>query len=108
MSRKKPESRCPDCRMRRELCLCAEAAATRAPLPPLRTRVLVLMHFKEERLSTNTGRLAELAIPGCEIRLRGQQAESPPPPLLSAGEIALLLYPSDDARVLDADFVASL
>ncbi len=93
--------------MRAEICICAEIDACRAELPPIRTRVLILMHHRERDLTTNTGRLAELSLPNCEVRLRGERDTRLNEEGLREGK-RLLLYPSDDAKVLDAPTVAAL
>ncbi|MGZ3709472.1 MAG: tRNA-uridine aminocarboxypropyltransferase [Bdellovibrionota bacterium] len=73
------------------------------------TRVVVLMHWREQKLTTNTAALACLALPNSEIRIRGGR-EKP----LEAGELvrpgqsAVLLYPSDDAVELDAASLRNL
>lgn len=89
--------------MRTELCVCAE-------IPKLNTtaHLVLIMHAAELRSTTNTGRLAAQAFPYSEIRVRGRPGD----PLSAQGIIAperqgLLLYPSDDATELTADFVRS-
>jgi len=54
-------TRCPRCVYRRELCLCADLDA----LGPVstRTRVVILRHYTERTRSSNSGRLAHLAMP---------------------------------------------
>lgn len=68
-----------------------------------------MVHAKELKRTTNTGRLALQALRNSEMHVRGEGKER-----LDLSEILdpvyqpLLLYPSDDAVELDADFVASL
>ncbi len=68
-----------------------------------------MIHAKELKRTTNTGRLALQALKNSEMHVRGEGKEK-----LDLSEILdpvyqpLLLYPSDDAVELDADFVASL
>jgi DTW domain-containing protein YfiP len=103
---KRPEARCDACAMRKTLCVCAEAARCRASLK-IRTRVVILMHYREAKKTTNTGRLAHLALPGCEIRQRGLElAPMDSSGILSDDRRALLLYPADDAQELSPAFVA--
>jgi DTW domain-containing protein YfiP len=90
--------------MFRPLCICAEI-----PLLELETRVVVLMHHRELKLSTNTGTLACLALSNSAVHVRGIpnepiRAEDVVP---KRGE-ALLLYPSGEAEVLDESFARSL
>ncbi len=58
--------RCPSCYLPLHLCLCAEV-----PRVETRTRVLVIRHNKEANKSTNTARLAALALPRCHILTYG-------------------------------------
>lgn len=67
------------------------------------------MHHREKKLPTNTGRLASLALPNCEIRLRGLHDS----PLDTSGIVedsrhALLLYPSTTATVLSHEFIKTI
>ena len=67
------------------------------------------MHAREARLTTNTARLAQLMLPKCEIHLRGLAHQKVDTSSLdSSSQELLLLYPSDDAQELNADFAASL
>jgi DTW domain-containing protein YfiP len=75
----------------------------------VQTRVIVLMHFTELKLTTNTARLASRALAGSEVRVRGRLDE----PLSTEGireldRESLLLFPTDDAVELNPEFVASL
>ncbi len=83
--------------MRRELCLCEEARACRQSLRP-RIRVVILQHHREKNLSTNTARLAGLALPNCEIRLRGLPEQPIKTDDLSMN--SLLLYPCEGSKPL--------
>lgn len=88
-------SRCQRCRLPVGLCMCAVLRSW-----PVRTRVLVLLHRVERYRTTNTGRIATLALAGSELRewnlldavndLRGLQ-----------GPGVYLLYPGDGAQVLE-------
>jgi DTW domain-containing protein YfiP len=90
--------------LRREGCLCAEI-----PRLELSTRLVILMHWREPASTSNTGRLATLALPNSEIRLRGH-ALNPEP--LAGLEVfptrSLFLFPSDDARELTKEWAVSL
>jgi DTW domain-containing protein YfiP len=94
--------------MRQELCICDDIGKCRESLN-LQTRVVVLMHHRERYLTTNTARLAQEVLPLCEIRYRGLQGH----PLevegiLDEHRAPLFLYPSEDSKILDANFVQSL
>jgi DTW domain-containing protein YfiP len=79
------------------LCLCAEI-----PRFELKTRILILMHCREVKLTTNTARLACLAMPNSEIRVRGERGESlTAESLFPQGAQAALLYPTEDAIELN-------
>ena len=58
--------RCPGCYLPTALCLCAEV-----PRLETRTRFLVIRHNKEANKSTNTARLAGLALTQCRILTYG-------------------------------------
>jgi DTW domain-containing protein YfiP len=68
-----------------------------------------VIHAKELKRTTNTGRLALQALKNSEMHVRGEGKER-----LDLSEILdpvyqpLLLYPSDDATELNAEFVAGL
>lgn len=93
-------NRCPRCWIRPDLCFCAE-------IPELKpeTRVLIYMHYRELKLPSNTARLTQLCLPQTEIRVRGL----PNQPVSSEGlhvkgRRPVFLYPSEEARELNADF----
>lgn len=105
MSRSHSENRCAPCGLYRPLCICALA-----PKLETRTRVLVLMHVRETPLTTNTARLAELALKNAELRVRGKRGED-----LDCSDVAKnseyspgVLFPSVDAQILSPELVASL
>lgn len=83
--------------MRTELCLCRELVAV-----PTRTRILVLLHRVERYRTTNTGRIATLALANSELR-EWNLLDAPNDPSGLVGEGVWLLYPGEDSRVLDAD-----
>jgi DTW domain-containing protein YfiP len=90
--------------MRREACVCGQA-----PRLQLSTRLIVVIHSKEWRRSTNTGHLARLAVKGGEVRLHGLPHQA----VSSAGIDAvsastLVLFPGRGARPLTPKLVASL
>jgi DTW domain-containing protein YfiP len=87
--------RCPRCWMAAGACVCDLIASL-----PTRTRVIIVMPWKESARSSNTGRLAHLALPNSEIRLRGRPGQPMDLSDLTSAERGLLLYPADDAREL--------
>ncbi len=64
------------------------------------------MHYRELSLTTNTARLACLALSNCEIRVRGQQGVTVDGRDLVGDSklLPLLLYPTEDAEVLTPSF----
>jgi len=97
--------RCRHCRMHHLFCICDQVPE----LPPLTTRVEVLMHKREWSKTTATAHLARLVLGDahCRIHQRGHQdrpvvAEH----VLDPARRPLLLFPATGARVLNADLVA--
>ncbi len=80
--------------MRTELCLCRDLA----PMAT-RTRVLVLLHRVERYRTTNTGRIATLALADSELR-EWNLLGTPNDPSGLTGEGVYLLYPGEQAGVL--------
>lgn len=77
--------RCPRCVMRDHLCLCGDLERIDA-----RTEVVILRHVKEAFRTTNTARIAALALERCRvIEWTGREAGLPPL------DGAWLLFPAD-------------
>jgi DTW domain-containing protein YfiP len=97
------ENRCEGCLLRRVLCVCDVI-----PKMSLSTRLIVLMHYRETHLSTNTAKLARVALEDSEIRIRGEK-ERPMSNegLLTPDRQSLYLFPSKDALTLTPELVAS-
>jgi DTW domain-containing protein YfiP len=55
-------ARCPRCLLQRRVCLCAAI-----PTIATRTRIVIVRHHLERWRSSNSGRLAHLALPNSEI-----------------------------------------
>lgn len=71
----------------------------------LETRVALCMHYKEVPKTTATGPLALAALENSELFVHGlRQSPLDLNPLFDVGRQVLLLYPSEDAVVLDEDF----
>lgn len=84
------------------LCLCNLIA----PLK-IRTQVICVLHPMERLKPTNTGHLLEMMLDGAECRVRGERGESlDTHDFNEPSRRTLLLFPSDDARVLDAELLA--
>jgi len=108
VSRRKPHTRCPNCFLKIEHCLCVEIVKHKKSIN-VQTHIHVLMHHREYKLPTNTSRLASLLMPNCLIHLRGL----PDNELLLDQVIpdlsqAILLYPCESSRELNQEFCVAL
>jgi DTW domain-containing protein len=84
------------------LCLCASI-----PRLTTRTAVLILIHYRDARMPTNTGRLAHQCLVGSRLILRGvKDAPATLEPSSSFAGTPLLLHPTEDAIALDEHFRA--
>ena len=71
--------------------------------------MIVLMHWREQKLITNTATLASLALPNSEIHLRGQKGNPlEVEALIPPGSSPALLYPTEDALELNEGVAQSL
>lgn len=101
--RAKLSSRCFVCRMHTESCICADL-----PSLTLATRVVLVMHRREYKKTTNTGVLALRTLPNSALAIWGEPTEPPDPALFADGERrALVLTPSDDAATLTPALAAA-
>ncbi len=90
--------------MREVLCICELI-----PVIPLKTRLTLLMHWREVKSTSNTGRIATLALPNSEMRVRGgiQQTQLDTDGLLRDHLQPLILFPAPGARELTPELVRS-
>ncbi len=88
-------ARCPRCTFRREVCLCGEI-----PRVETRTRIVILRHHGEHDRSSNSGRLAHLALPNSELRDLFGPGETDRHADLALGAGAWLLFPEGAARTV--------
>ncbi len=99
--RAKKSERCGRCRMRIDLCFCPFI-----PVYDLRTRLVLVMHYREIPKTTATGPLALVALPNSELRVQGIRDQ-----ILDFSDLntpqrrTLFLYPDDDSPVLSRDFL---
>ncbi len=99
-----PRGCCSTCRLQPEGCVCAVA-----PRLDISTRLIVIIHSKEWRRSTNTGYLARLATKNGEVRLHGLPHQT-----VSSADIdavspsTLVLYPGRGAHPLTTEHIAAL
>lgn len=82
--------RCPRCLLAQRVCLCGAI-----PTIETRTRVIIVRHHLEQYRSSNSGRLAHLALPNSVIVEHGGQAG---PAALPALDGAWLVYPAGEPR----------
>jgi len=90
--------------MFRPLCICAEI-----PVFDLKTKIVVLMHWREDKLTTNSARLACMALTNSSLHQRGRidgrlQTEK----LITPGESAALLFPTEDSIELTEETASRL
>ena len=98
---RKPQNPCPGCYLHVLRCICAHT-----PSLNLKTKVTLVVHTKELKRTTNTGRLAVKALTNSEMRVRGEGREGLDlTDLLNPSFRTLLFYPSDDAVELSREFV---
>jgi DTW domain-containing protein YfiP len=72
-----------------------------------KTRLCLVVHAKELKRTTNTGRLAVKALQNSEMRIRGEGREALDlSDLLTPQYRTVMFYPSDDAQDLTPEFVA--
>ena len=99
--RSKQRLRCIHCRMHLDLCICPWV-----PRFELATRVVLVMHYREQAKTTATGPLALLCLTNSELSVHGLRET---PLDLSALNVPdrrlLLLFPSENSSVLSRDFL---
>lgn len=99
--KRKTKNPCPECFLNPQLCICELF-----PRLNLETRVCLIVHAKELKRTTNTGRLAIKSLVNSEMRIRGETKEALDlSDLLTPTHRTLLFYPSDDAVELNKEFV---
>jgi len=98
---RKIKEQCPICEASRTLCLC-----DLVPRIELNTRICLVIHRRELKRSSNTGRLAVRALVNSETRIRGEGRETLDlKDLLTPQYRTFLFYPSDDAVELNKELV---
>ncbi len=85
-------TRCTVCRLHTTLCIC-----DLVPTLETRTRLALLVHYREARKPTNTGQLAARCIPRSSIAIVGDLDRPLDLPVVRDGELGLVLSPDDDA-----------
>lgn len=100
---RKTQDPCPRCGLHRDRCLCAQI-----PRLETATRLCLVIHHRELKRTTNSGRLATEALVNSELRVRGQREQTLDlSDLVGGGYQSLLFFPSEDAVELTTEFIAS-
>lgn len=100
--KRKTKNPCSGCGLNPELCLCSEI-----PLLTLKTKLCLIIHHRELKRTTNTGRLALKSLTNSEMRIRGEKDKGPLDlsDLLVPNYRTVLFYPGDEAQELTTEFV---
>lgn len=99
--KRKPQDPCTVCFLHKDRCICSAI-----PSLTLQTRLVLIIHAKELKRTTNTGRLALTALPNSEMKIRGRENEPLDlSNLLTPQYRTWLFYPSDDAVELNRKLV---
>jgi DTW domain-containing protein YfiP len=98
---RKPKAPCFGCGLNKNLCICAQI-----PRLELKTRVVLIIHAKELKRTTNTGTLATAALVNSEIKVRGLGHENLQG-LLNPAYQSLLFYPAKDAIELTPELITN-
>lgn len=99
--KRKTKAPCPVCFVNPERCICSVISTLE-----YKTRLCLVVHAKELKRTTNTGRLTVKALRNSEMRIRGEGRE-----VLDLSDLlvpeyrTVLFYPSDDAVDLTEEFV---
>lgn len=102
--KRKTQNPCPVCYLHLDRCICALI-----PRWDLTTRLCLVIHAKELKRTTNTGRLALECLQNSEMRVRGKdKVPSNLSDLINSNYHPLFLYPSENAVELNSQFVSAL
>ena len=102
--KRKTKNPCQRCFLSEQRCLCSLI-----PRLATRTQLALVIHAKELKRTTNTGRLAVEALTNSKVWIRGELNRALDfADLLSPDYHPLLFFPSEDAVELSADFVATI
>lgn len=100
--KRKTKNPCSGCGLNPDLCLCAEI-----PRLTLKTKLCLIIHHRELKRTTNTGRLALKSLTHSEMRIRGEKGKGTLDlsDLLVPSFRTILFYPCDEAQELTREFV---
>lgn len=100
--KRKTKNPCEKCFLHRNLCVCEFI-----PQLDLRTRLCLVVHYKELKRTTNTGRLAVESLVNSEMRIRGKGTQALDlSDLLNEKYQTWMFYPSTDAQELTSSLIA--
>lgn len=100
--KRKTKDPCLECGLHKTLCICSLI-----PRLTLKTRLCLIIHHRELKRTTNTGRLAVKSLTNSEMKVRGEKDKG----ALDLSDVlipeyrTLLFFPSEEARELTADLV---
>lgn len=98
---RKTQDPCAGCFLHRERCICEFI-----PSLQLRTKLSLIIHYKEMRRTTNTGLLAAKALVNSEVVVRGEVGQALDlQTVLDPRFRPVLFFPSEDAIDLNEDFI---
>lgn len=98
MRQRKTKFPCPICRLHLERCICSHIQRI-----DLKTKVTLVIHAKELKRTTNTGRLALHALTNSTMVVRGLEMQNTDlSSLLSPGYESAMLYPCEEALDIDS------
>ena len=94
---RKTKDPCLGCFLHLDLCICSEIKTL-----DLKTKLTLIVHYKELKKTTNTGRLAIKSLQNSQMRIRGEIGKPTDlSDLISDEYQSLLFYPSQDAVELN-------
>ncbi len=102
--KRKTKNPCHGCGLHLDRCICALITSL-----DLKTKLVLIIHRKELKRTTNTGQLALKSLVNSEIRIRGEQNKKPLDltDLIVADYRSYLFFPSGDAVELTAELAQS-
>ncbi len=102
--KRKTKNPCQGCGLHPDRCICQLITSL-----DLKTKIVLVIHRKELKRTTNTGQLALKSLVNSEMRIRGEQNKEPLDlsDLLTANYQSYLFFPSDDAVELTPELVQS-